>query len=128
MVDLRARSSTTLPSSGCCSWRLRHPRNQAERLAREVLPPGLASTVICTPASLAQEVGLALGGSAPGRIRTCDFCLRRAALYPLSYGRQPVESNRPSAVALLAAALLDGGIPERQREQNHGPAEQRHVN
>ena len=27
------------------------------------------------------------GVSAPGRIRTCDFCLRRAALYPLSYGR-----------------------------------------
>jgi hypothetical protein len=26
-------------------------------------------------------------GDAPGRIRTCDFCLRRAALYPLSYGR-----------------------------------------
>ena len=26
-------------------------------------------------------------GNAPGRIRTCDFCLRRAALYPLSYGR-----------------------------------------
>ena len=25
---------------------------------------------------------------APGRIRTCDFCLRRAALYPLSYGRE----------------------------------------
>ena len=25
---------------------------------------------------------------APGRIRTCDFCLRRAALYPLSYGRR----------------------------------------
>jgi len=24
---------------------------------------------------------------APGRIRTFDFCLRRAALYPLSYGR-----------------------------------------
>ena len=23
----------------------------------------------------------------PGRIRTSDFCLRRAALYPLSYGR-----------------------------------------
>jgi hypothetical protein len=29
--------------------------------------------------------GLSL--DAPGRIRTCDFCLRRAALYPLSYGR-----------------------------------------
>jgi hypothetical protein len=27
------------------------------------------------------------GGYAPGRIRTSDFCLRRAALYPLSYGR-----------------------------------------
>jgi hypothetical protein len=26
-------------------------------------------------------------GNAPGRIRTSDFCLRRAALYPLSYGR-----------------------------------------
>src|SRR4051794_6276795 len=26
-------------------------------------------------------------GSAPGWIRTSDFCLRRAALYPLSYGR-----------------------------------------
>ena len=25
--------------------------------------------------------------SAPGKIRTCDLCLRRAALYPLSYGR-----------------------------------------
>jgi hypothetical protein len=23
----------------------------------------------------------------PGRIRTFDLCLRRAALYPLSYGR-----------------------------------------
>src|SRR5437764_182362 len=32
------------------------------------------------------------GLSAPGRIRTCDFCLRRAALYPLSYGREPVCS------------------------------------
>src|SRR5881398_1119962 len=25
--------------------------------------------------------------SAPGTIRTCGLCLRRAALYPLSYGR-----------------------------------------
>ena len=31
---------------------------------------------------------------APGRIRTCDFCLRRAALYPLSYGRPRPESRR----------------------------------
>ena len=25
---------------------------------------------------------------APGRIRTCDFQLRRLTLYPLSYGRK----------------------------------------
>ena len=41
--------------------------------------------------------------NAPGKIRTCDLCLRRAALYPLSYGRgersvagtlcQPVASS-----------------------------------
>ena len=29
--------------------------------------------------------------NAPGKNRTCDLCLRRAALYPLSYGR----SGRP---------------------------------
>ena len=29
-----------------------------------------------------------LASSAPGTIRTCDLCLRRAALYPLSYGRR----------------------------------------
>ena len=30
---------------------------------------------------------------APGRIRTCDFRLRRAALYPLSYGRREAQSE-----------------------------------
>src|SRR5437763_16068111 len=34
----------------------------------------------------------ALKPSAPGKIRTCDFRLRRAALYPLSYGRVKRES------------------------------------
>ena len=29
---------------------------------------------------------------APGKIRTCDLCLRRAALYPLSYGRSGRDS------------------------------------
>ncbi len=29
--------------------------------------------------------------SAPGKIRTCGLCLRRAALYPLSYGRSGSE-------------------------------------
>ena len=37
--------------------------------------------------------------SAPGKIRTCDLCLRRAALYPLSYGRQ----RRPSVAAVRSA-------------------------
>ncbi len=32
-------------------------------------------------------VRLFLFGGAPGRIRTCDFQLRRLTLYPLSYGR-----------------------------------------
>ena len=33
-------------------------------------------------------------GDAPGTIRTCDLCLRRAALYPLSYGRsEPAQSS-----------------------------------
>jgi hypothetical protein len=27
-------------------------------------------------------------------IRTCDLCLRRAALYPLSYGREVTKSSR----------------------------------
>ncbi len=31
--------------------------------------------------------------SAPGMIRTCDLCLRRAALYPLSYGRSAGQSS-----------------------------------
>ena len=31
--------------------------------------------------------------SAPGKIRTCDLCLRRAALYPLSYGRAEGKSS-----------------------------------
>ena len=40
---------------------------------------------------------------APGKIRTCDLCLRRAALYPLSYGREGAVSvagrlpSRPAA-------------------------------
>jgi SAM-dependent methyltransferase len=31
---------------------------------------------------------------APGTIRTCDLCLRRAALYPLSYGRGEGKCSR----------------------------------
>ncbi len=36
---------------------------------------------------MAREAGRFLRGYAPGMIRTCDLSLRRAALYPLSYGR-----------------------------------------
>jgi hypothetical protein len=31
-------------------------------------------------------------GYAPGMIRTCDLSLRRAALYPLSYGRSEAKA------------------------------------
>ena len=34
-----------------------------------------------------REVRSTFRDYAPGKIRTCDLCLRRAALYPLSYGR-----------------------------------------
>src|SRR6478609_4869514 len=34
---------------------------------------------------------------APGTIRTCGLCLRRAALYPLSYGRVFSSWERPRA-------------------------------
>src|SRR6185312_5138950 len=40
---------------------------------------------------------------APGTIRTCDLCLRRAALYPLSYGRVPGSLPVPARVS----AVLD---------------------
>ena len=36
---------------------------------------------------MAREADRFSRGHAPGKIRTCDLCLRRAALYPLSYGR-----------------------------------------
>src|SRR5438270_2849302 len=32
-------------------------------------------------------------------IRTCDLCLRRAALYPLSYGRPVAQCSRGSAAS-----------------------------
>jgi hypothetical protein len=42
--------------------------------------------------------------STPGRIRTCDFLLRRQALYPLSYGR----SNVPNyIIAAIFVAVLE---------------------
>ena len=33
------------------------------------------------------------GNGAPGKIRTCGLCLRRAALYPLSYERTTSNSE-----------------------------------
>ena len=44
--------------------------------------------------ALREDESPALAGlsrGAPGKIRTCDLCLRRAALYPLSYGRGACE-------------------------------------
>ena len=52
---------------------------------------------------------LRLVSGAPGRYRTCNPCLRRAVLYPLSYGRSGVQilpapprrpAGRPGGAAL----------------------------
>src|SRR5215210_600863 len=52
------------------------------------------------------------GSYAPGRIRTCDFCLRRAALYPLSYGRWmlPKRQSRAAPPAARASGLDRGRL------------------
>ena len=51
-----------------------------------------------TPVVRGREVG------ALDRIRTCDLCLRRAALYPLSYERESIVR-----LPLLAGGGADGG-------------------
>ena len=58
--------------------------------------------------------------SAPGKIRTCDLCLRRAALYPLSYGREgavslaaPSASARPADAQLGVVRHLGADVAER---------------
>src|SRR3954462_7887438 len=58
----------------------------------------------------------AVTGSTPGWIRTSDFCLRRAALYPLSYGRLgDPESSRGAgprwrAKEMTQASPKRGGV------------------
>ena len=58
-----------------------------------------------TPSQM-QETPTGPSWYAPGRIRTCDFCLRRAALYPLSYGRprailRPWPADRAGAIHVM---------------------------
>src|SRR4029450_9527481 len=56
---------------------------------------------------------------APGMIRTCDLCLRRAALYPLSYGRGEGKCSRGGeyklprvtiALQVIVSGLAAGGV------------------
>ena len=57
---------------------------------RRVLAPGLRLELVVQLVHARRIRALLTGGRhrhAPGTIRTCDLCLRRAALYPLSYGR-----------------------------------------
>jgi hypothetical protein len=61
------------------------------------------------------------GGSAPGRSRTCDLCLRRAALYPLSYGRSGTQCSfagqiRPPPKWGRMADIPDTIVLKRDRE------------
>jgi hypothetical protein len=50
---------------------------------------------------------------APGMIRTCDLCLRRAALYPLSYGRRGTQCSGVRQ-GTQAAPANDGAWPKRR--------------
>jgi hypothetical protein len=77
----------------------------ASTLASRVLDQTLSVSTCARPGQLCVPLDvLTIRGSvdprawlshAPGKIRTCDLCLRRAALYPLSYGR----SGRNSVAA-----------------------------
>lgn len=46
-------------------------------------------------------------------IRTCDLCLRRAALYPLSYGRPGDKSSEGFSPADLDDGLSLGDLGEK---------------
>jgi hypothetical protein len=59
---------------------------------------------------------------APGRIRTCDFCLRRAALYPLSYGRSAAVAARAESTVGSGGA---GSVDERGPRQTGPPSHAR---
>jgi hypothetical protein len=45
-------------------------------------------------------------------IRTCDLCLRRAALYPLSYGRGEGKSNGWRKTGIRSRGFRPRKIPE----------------
>ena len=85
---------------------------------------GLCPCSHTTAEGRSQEGGLAGGApgfsprpDAPGKIRTCDLCLRRAALYPLSYGRgegQCIRAGRPADRELGAVRDLDPDVGERE--------------
>ena len=61
--------------------------------------------------------------NAPGKIRTCDLCLRRAALYPLSYGRGEGKSScATDASPERAATRVAGHLAPDVAEREHGIA------
>ena len=65
---------------------------------------GVSSAAIADPRKDENPVLAGFSLDAPGMIRTCDLCLRRAALYPLSYGRSGGQCSRASAPATLSSA------------------------
>src|SRR5258708_27275670 len=48
--------------------------------------------------------------NAPGMIRTCDLCLRRAALYPLSYGRRGIPVYGRTSLAAVPLYLSEADV------------------
>src|SRR5205085_1636603 len=81
-------------SAGLAPWtHIRHPL-PALRVVEDTSPPlsPRAPARGRRPAAFVSTAGVnpavrPTRQHAPGMIRTCDLCLRRAALYPLSYGR-----------------------------------------
>src|SRR3954467_14653397 len=93
------------------------PRRGATRTRFRVAKRSQVALNTRCPARVGAELPLEQGvtTSTPGWIRTSDFCLRRAALYPLSYGRlgDPQSSrgagSRPRAGERPPASPIRGG-------------------
>src|SRR4051794_5310433 len=74
LSSVSSRSSTSSLSEVCWVW-------------SSIGAPSGSGDPEATPPDAKRLLGLPGECDAPGTIRTCDLCLRRAALYPLSYGR-----------------------------------------
>ena len=100
LIDAIATGSASAAGRGRAHGRrLRPPSRAARRTDTGQRARGSGGARLCRAA--AGRPGIA---SAPGKIRTCDLCLRRAALYPLSYGRRGAVSVAACAPTVSSAS------------------------